>query len=319
MALDFICIGDATRDLFLFVDQAGVECNAGGEDCKLELGYGQKIPVEKIGWSLGGNAANVSVGLSRLGLSTGLMTIFGDDDRGAWIKKQLLLNNVDLTYSSVEPKRQSNLSAIIVFKGERTILTYHEPGEDLVAVIPPSKWIYITSSAGRDSAKIYGLVNNCPKEVKIAFNPSMADIKKGADYLKTILTRTEVLIVNWEEAETLLRAQSLKLKAGEKEKRAKEMLVSINKLGPKIVVVTNGPEGAFAMHNGRYFYEPAAPVPCFEATGAGDAFSSGLLAALDYGQKLAMALRWGTKNGGSVIQKAGAIEGLLDKNKISNS
>ncbi len=59
---DFVCIGDATRDLFLFLNEKPVFNNS-------------KIPVDDIAWSLGGNAANVSVGLARLGGQTALTTI----------------------------------------------------------------------------------------------------------------------------------------------------------------------------------------------------------------------------------------------------
>jgi sugar/nucleoside kinase (ribokinase family) len=149
--VDFVCIGDATQDNFFFVSDASVHCDLNNANCELTLRYGDKIPVERIGQSLGGNAANVSVGLSRLGIATNLVTIFGDDERGVWIKKQLMQNNVNLDQSFIEPKRESNLSSIIVFKQERTILSFHSHGGKDIENIPPAKWLYLTSSPGPNS------------------------------------------------------------------------------------------------------------------------------------------------------------------------
>jgi len=282
--MDFLCVGDATRDLFLFLDQAGVN------GPKLELDYGCKIPVKEIAWSLGGNAANVSVGLNKLGVRAALVTVFGDDDRGAWIKRQLLNNGVDLTNCETEQKRQSNLSTILVFQGERTILSYHANGKDFTSSIPASQWLYLTSSSGRDSTTMFEKVLNIPS--KLTFNPSMEDIKKKSEIFLRVIAKTDVLILNKEECEAL----------GTK--------------GPKITAVTDGKNGVTVYDSNKVVTKPAVGVKAIETTGAGDAFSSGFLAALFYGKTLEEAADWGLRNSGSVIQKVGAIEGLLSNEEL---
>lgn len=287
---DFVCVGDATRDLFLFVEEASV--NNG----KLELGYGEKIPVSQTAWTLGGNAANVAVGLSRLGINTSLVTVFGDDDRGAWIKRELLKNNVDLSHSSTETGRESNLSTIIVFGGERTILSYHSTGSRQVEAVPDSQWIYLTSAPDKDSDDVFQIVLSKKKAspaVKVAFNPYVGDLKKGREYLAPIVAISDVLILNKEEAAML----------GVK--------------GPKVTVVTDGANGATVFEGEKKIQKPALGTKVLEPTGAGDAFSSGFLAALFKGKDLETALDWGLKNSASVIQKTGAIEGLLNYEEIS--
>ncbi|MCL4397966.1 carbohydrate kinase family protein [Patescibacteria group bacterium] len=304
MLPEFVCVGDATRDFFIFPESLTVT------NGKLELEYGAKIPVSDIAWSLGGNAANVSVGLSRLGINAALVTIFGDDDRGVWIKRELMKNNVVLDYSVIDPARQSNLSTVIVVGGDRTILSYHAPTTQKIAKIPETKWLYLTSSAGKSSDETFAAIETfltargqsgglCPK---IAFNPNMQDLKKGREYLQSILAVTEVLILNKEELETLIGEVT--------EEKMRE-------LGPKIIAVTDGPNGAGIFDGQKYWQKPSVGGKAVEATGAGDAFSSGFLAALYYGKNLEEALDWGLRNSGSVIKRVGAIEGLLDKNAIS--
>lgn len=277
---DFVCLGDATRDLFLFLKEAPVF-------------DGSKIPVEDIAWSLGGNAANVSVGLTRLGLKTALVTVFGDDDRGAWIKKELMRNNVNLEFSQTEAGRQSNLSAILVAAGERTIFSYHSTGQKQVENIPETKWLYLTSAPDRDSDDVFNLALQA--SARLAFNPSQTDLKKKDLIFEKVIDRAEVLILNKEEAEMLGR------------------------LGPKITVVTDGPNGATVYEGEKIISRPAVGGQAVESTGAGDAFSSGFLAALYYNKNTTEALDWGLRNSASVIQKIGAIEGLLSKQEIENS
>lgn len=264
---DFVCVGDVARDLLLFLKEPPIF-------------DGEKHSVNDIAWSLGGNAANVSVGLSRLGIKTDLVTVFGDDDRGAWIKRELLNNGVDLASSQTETDRASNLSTVMVVNGERTIFSYHSTGEKDITAIPQTKWVYLTNPPGRDSKAITNLVLS-EHNFKLACNP-------GKDFNPELLAITDILILNKEEQEKL------------------------GTFGPKITVITDGKNGAKVFENGKLVFEkPSVATEVVEVTGAGDAFSSGFLAAIFYDKNLEEALDWGLKNSASVVSKVGAIEGLL--------
>ncbi len=288
---DFVCVGDVTEDNFYFINEATVHCGRNDQECTLDLKYGQKIPVEKYAMTLGGNAANVAVGLSRLGIKTALLTTFGNDDRGARIKRVLGENNVNLEFCAMDEKRESNSSAVIVFRGERTILTYHAVGDDSVTAIPESKWVYLTSSAGRDSTPIFERVLQI--KAQLAFNPNMEDIKKNTEVFRKVLEKTEVLLVNKEEYEVIGTVQV------------------------RVLVVTDGKNGAAVTFQGKTIQKPAVGEEAIEPTGAGDAFSSGFLGALFYGKNIEEALDWGLKNSENVIRYVGAVEGLLTQNEIS--
>lgn len=268
-------------DLFFFINDASVH------DGELDLKYGSKIVVEKFAKSLGGNAANVAVGMSRLGLKTALVTAFGNDDDGILIKRKLLTENVDISNSVTPETRQSNTSSIIVFKGDRTILSYHGGLNPPDIAIPQSQWYYLTN--------VFFDINLLPKTGKIAFNPGVREIKKGREFLQPILERADILFVNKGEYEA----------------------VGVTKT--KTVVVTDGPNGARVYENGKEYFQKALPGDRVEATGAGDAFAAGFLAARFYGKTIEEQLLWGAKNSASVIGKVGAIDGLLKIDLISNS
>ncbi len=300
-----ICVGDATQDNFLFLNEANLNCDINKEECVIGFNYGDKIPVEEAEVAVGGNAANVAAGLVKLGIGTKLVTEFGDDERGAFLKRELLRAGVDLENSRTVADRKSNLSAVVVFKGERTILSYHAPKEEKVLELPESEWIYVTSAAGRDSRGIFERAVEHPG--KIGFNPAKSDLLLGKDHLTKILARTEVIFLNREEAEIL---------GGEKE--VSKLGKVISNLGPKTVAITDGKNGADVFKGEESYHSPIANFPLVEATGAGDGFTSGFLASLILnGEDLKTALLWGVVNSGSVVAKVGAWAGQLTTDEIT--
>ncbi len=309
---DVVCLGDATQDNFFFINDASVHCDINNQNCTLNLKYGQKIPAEKFAVSLGGNAANVACSLSKLGIKTALSTSFGDDDRGAWIKRKLLEANVDLSFAATDPNRESNISAIIIFKGERTILTHHDDLPVTEIKIPETRWIYLTSAAGRDSSPLFTAVRKYKEKfpgVKVAFNPYVTDLQKGKEYLSEVLRITDLIFLNKEEAEALTG------KTGTSENLAKEVC----RLGPKMAAVTDGARGATVFAGGKIITQESIPQPCLQTTGAGDAFAGGFLAGLILKNDLATAVKWGIVDSGSVITKIGAQAGLLSQAEIEKA
>jgi hypothetical protein len=66
---DLITIGNATVDAFLSIHSAETVCSINKAECKLCVPYGKKVLLDNCQFELGGNASNVAVGTSRLGLS----------------------------------------------------------------------------------------------------------------------------------------------------------------------------------------------------------------------------------------------------------
>lgn len=89
-------------------------------------------------------------------------------------------------------------------------------------------------------------------------------------------------------------------------------------LGPEIVVITDGPEGAYTYDGEEMWHMPMYPDPAppVDRTGAGDAFSSTFTAALAAGEDIPTALSWGPINSMSVVQYIGAQEGLLSRDQL---
>src|SRR3990167_9765384 len=125
--LDIVTIGDSTIDTFIKILDASVECDINHQECKICIRYGDKIPVDSIAQSVAGNAANVAVGVSTIGLKCAIYTNLGDDSQGALIKNTLTLKGVIADYIQIQKSTHSNLSVILTFQGERTAFVYHQP------------------------------------------------------------------------------------------------------------------------------------------------------------------------------------------------
>lgn len=309
---DLISIGDSTIDLFMEVDveDAHTVCTLDNDRCVVCFNYGSKVPVKKLSRvSAVGNAANNAIGASRFGLKTAIYTVIGSDQDSQEMKNIFEEEGVDTSYVVMESGKRSNLSVVLNYNSERTIFVYHEDRAYNLPSLSAVKWVYYTSVAkGHDI--LHKQVPEFIKKTgaKLAFNPGSYQLREGLDALAPILQITEVLLLNREEAHFLI--------GGEIED-TKGLIAKLKEKGPQIVVLTDGKNGSFASFDGREVWQVGIPAsPVFEMTGAGDAYSTGFLAALVRGKELADAMVWGTMNATSVIQYIGAREGLLTPQKM---
>lgn len=298
---DLISIGDATIDTLMAIDDASVQCQL-KDNCKLMLNFADKIVVNSLHHSIAGNAANNAVGASRLGLKTALCTILGDDENGRLIKKTLKKEGVHTRFVTIQEGKHTNASTVINFKGERTILVYHAPRTYKLPRLPKSEWIYYTSigeNHKRFNREIVAYVRR--SGAKMAYNPGSHQLKAGFNIMKPVLAHTEVLFVNVQEAQTIIG----------KKLPIENLLIALQKCGPKIVAITDGPNGSYVREDGGTYRMGILEGPAIERTGAGDSFATGFISALHHGKSMQEAICWGSINATSVIAKIGPQAGLL--------
>lgn len=306
---DLLSIGDASMDVFMNPTESETLCRIDTKECLIAFSYGEKIPVRNLEFSIGGNAANNAIGTRRLGVSTGIVLTLGADNVGDMIVKRLKDEAVDATYIIQQPATSSNYSTIINYSGERTIFVYHAPRSyEFPVKLPTPPWVYLTSMGESFRPFFIHMADWIRKnsQIKLAFNPGSWQMRANFEDIKDIISLTYLIFVNREEAEKLTGS-------GESSGKERELLIALSKLGPKISVITDGSKGSFAYDsvNGKFFKAGVLPVDAYERTGAGDAFGSGMLAALIHGKAIEEALIWGTCNSASVIGYTGSQRGLL--------
>jgi len=302
---DLLSIGDVTLDTYLVPEESETLCLLDNKECLICFSYGDKIPVKSLNISVGGNAANNSVGASRFGLKVGLVSSLGSDSIGKQILEKLRKEGVDLTYTTQQEKSASNYSTIISYQAERTIFSYHAPRSyEFPKNLPNADWIYLTSM-GKSFLPFYkqfvSWYRKNKKETKLAFNPGSRQLRQ-LDALEDVISLSHIIYVNKKEA---------KLITGYEGEDIKELLTSLHSKGPEICIVTAGPEGSYVYDGKRFLRSGILPVDAFERTGAGDAFGTGCISALAKGKTIEEAIIWGTINSSSVIGYIGSQQGLL--------
>jgi sugar/nucleoside kinase (ribokinase family) len=311
--VDVLAIGDTTEDIFLQMHDASLQCDVDGKTCRLCFDFGEKIAVEsKIVISGVGNAANHAIGVARLGLSSGIYTVVGEDTEGRAAKDILEKNGVDVSNVVFDKERGTNLSVVINFRSERTILVYHEPREYNLPMNVEPKWLYLTSASGGGIAALHTQVGEFLEKhpnTKLAFNPGTHQIHLGKDALLPLLKKTEILFLNKEEAAKVAEHETVDIH---------ELASDLHAMGVKIAVITDGPKGAYASDGKEIYFLPIYPGKEVERTGAGDAYGSGFLSAIISGKSISEAMQWGNANSTSVVLYVGAREGLLEREALNH-
>lgn len=310
---DLISIGDASWDVFVMPTESETLCQLNDKQAMICFNYGDKIPVDEMAFSVGGNAANNAVGVRRLGVKSTAILTLGDDDIGNQIIEKLIKENVDTSMVYRQRDSVSNYSTVIVVRGERTIFSYKPEKRiyNFPEVLPDTEWIYLTS-LGDSFNDVYKKVVSYIKanpQVKLAFNPGSRQVRAGADVIKSILEISYMIYINREEAQMLTGMQS-------SDGREKELLEKTIQLGPKIAIVTDGVGGSYLFDGSKYLHASVMPIDSYERTGAGDSFGSGMLSGLIQGKSMEESLLWGTVNSASVIGYAGAQRGLLNQDQL---
>lgn len=314
MPIDILTIGDVSIDQYMKVEEACLQCDINEHDCKICFDYADKIPVQKFEEFIAGNACNTAVSFNKHGLVTGVYTELGGDfhaDRFLHAFKHL---GIDTTYCLKNENSPTDIHSVIVYKGERTIFSYHGKKDYNIHNWDKPKWIYYTSQGHGYQSFQHKLIEylNQNNDVLVAFNPGSYQLKSGVEEFYPILEKTDVLFVNKEEAQQITKTQSQALL---------ELHKKIRDLGVKLSVITDGKKGSSA-YGGEELYKLGlldANVQVVDKTGAGDAYASGFISAMFYNKDVKEAMKWGTINSAGVVTQAGAVKGAKTKEEIEKT
>jgi sugar/nucleoside kinase (ribokinase family) len=308
---DFIGIGDIVTDAFIKLKEATVEENEGGEQ-KICMRFADKIPYESVEVVAAvGNSINATCSASRLGLNSAVITNVGDDYYGKECIDVLKSESIGTEFVKIHKGKKTNYHYVLTFNVERTILIKHEEYEYHMPDVGNPKWIYL-SSLGENSLPFHAEIEkylDAHPDVKLAFQPGTFQMRFGKEKLEGIYKRTDLFFCNKEEAQRILYV---------KEDDIKKLINMMHGLGPKIVSITDGANGAYASDGSNVWFIPMYPdpKPPTNRTGAGDAYSSTFTVAVALGKPIEEAIMWGPINSMAVVQRTGARAGLLKRAEL---
>lgn len=309
MESEVLVVGGATVDLFLIIDPSNPHFKFDEVSSELSIRLGDKIVFNNATFSVGGNAINAAVGLKKLGIKSSVMAELGNDEFSQKVLNVLQEEGVGVS-NLTKGNAPSSFSVILNYKDDRTIFTEKsEKQHDFDFSNKSFSWIYLTS-LGEKWEKAYKDVYEFSKKsnAKLIFNPGPSQLDKGISSFSYLFPKTEILIVNKEEAEKLAGGKDIN-----------QLLQVLKKMGPKIVVITDGENGSYLIsEKEEILSQQSSKVDVISATGTGDAYSSGFLAAYILGKDLQECMKWGTKNAISVMGIIGAQKGLLTKEQLTS-
>ncbi|MEU1285169.1 carbohydrate kinase [Kitasatospora sp. NPDC005856] len=223
----------------------------------------------------GGSPANVAYGLARLGRPATLLTELGPDDNGRLIRRHL--ESAGVRVRAAEVARTP--SAVVELDGQgRARYTF-----DIHWTLPPTgiaeppTVIHLGSIAAvtePGAASVRALVERWHGRARISYDPNVRPALMG--------DRAEAVrrVERWVALSDLVKASDEDLAwlyPGERPEAVAERWLA---LGPAVVAVTLGAEGAFARTaEGGRAEAAALPVPVADTVGAGDSFMAAFLHA----------------------------------------
>ena len=277
------------------------------------LALGSDAPAS-VHVSGGGQAANTAAWLAWLGVPVTFVGAVGDDEAGRDRLAELHEAGVR-THVSVRPGANTGSIVVLTYEGERTMIS--DRGANLLlapsdvdgAIERGGTHLHLSGytlldqasrPAGRAalaSARAAGLTTSvdAASAAPILTQPGFLDWVRGVD----------VLIANEDEATALAGP-------GEPAEQASKLAYAIG----GSAVVKLGRDGALWAGPGGVVLMPVEPAHVVDATGAGDAFAAGLLAAWTNDADVHTALHEGCRAGAQAVGIVGARPPHGDRDKM---
>ncbi len=268
--------------------------------------------IKNLTQSCGGSAANTIIGLSRLGLKTGYIGKVSNDPVGSLILENLKNESVNTDGIIIAEGRSGSVMGFIDEDGQRAL--YVDPGvndsikpeEITIEYLKDVKILHLTSFVGDSIKAQEALLEELPSTVKVSFDPGRIYAEKGIEYLKKILKRIDLLLINQEEFKLLTNKEY-----------GRDGIEALLKYGMDVIVVKRGDKGCYYVTDSNESNSiKAFEVKCRDTTGAGDAFNAGFIYGLLKGKNIVHSCRIGNYVAASCVKDVGAIRGLPNSSEV---
>lgn len=324
--VEVLCIGSTSIDIFFPTDEGEIIDTPEDITSKQKLAFelGGKILVPELYTEIGGVAANVAIGLARIGIASANLSCVGKDSNGVFCLNTLQKNNVHTKHICILDDAKTDLSAIIVLlsNGERTIIHNRDANKCLVVAGSDlqAPWIFVSALNGEWQKNMTTILeaqkSGLQKKFHIAFNPGQHNIKEDAHLILRVVRETDLLVLNKDEAIELVLQKN---EMAKKEELEDELFLvkTLFQTGAKIVALTDGARGAWVFNGNEFWFLPAPKdALVVDSTGAGDAFTSGFFGALLLQKSIDECLRFGMANSQKVLAQYGTTPGLLARQEL---
>jgi sugar/nucleoside kinase (ribokinase family) len=293
-SIDLLVIGDAMVDVILPLSDI--------DDIR-SLSQGG-VTNTRMSISPGG-AANVAYYMSRLEGRAAFTGRIGDDYYGRLFADDLTKHGITANIT-VDSNENTGVVHVLVFpggerffiddRGANANLSYEDIDLNLVGA---SRFIYFLGYSFQDEQAVRSIIralDDISGDTRIAFNPGAPNLtaRFRKEFVDIIREYVDIVILNEAEAKHLTQCDS-----------NEDILVYLLAM-TDTVALTMGELGSVVARKDEMHIIEATPVEAVDTTGAGDAYSAGLIYGLCQDRDLRAAGEFASKIAGKVVTHLGA-------------
>lgn len=242
-----------------------------------------QVITERVEFCPGGGAVNAAATLAQLGVPTRLFTKVGDDQNGRLLIDTLAGYGVDTSTVTVSSGESTPFTFVGLHRGgERTFI--HTPGSNLTydatdldreALFDCSFLLYpdLHVLPRLDGAPAASLLREAKSRGVVTVVDECWGLGPRRELFETVAAEAHVLLPSVDDLAAIYRDSG-----GDVDPRA--LAAVLLQLGPRIVVMKLGSDGALVAAGDAYERVPAQATDVVDATGAGDAFNVGFIVGL---------------------------------------
>lgn len=234
--------------------------------------------VEEMQMHAGGSAANVAVGISRLGHSASFLGVMGTDHHATFLKDEFLRERVDLSKTLILDGNNGMVIVLVNSNGDRSLVTIHgvgqllEPEQVPYEAIDQSKFLFLSNLHGPHVLEAYtqAAAYARQRDAGVVFDPGAFFSSQGLKRMEQLLAYCDIVLPS---------ENDLQIMTGKTGEEGARKLLGY---GPELVVVTCGDRGCLYVTDDdvQELKNPSMDVPVVDTTGAGSSFSAGILSGL---------------------------------------
>lgn len=314
MKYDIITFGSATKDIFIKTEKVPVgdfKKDHIPEEILLPLGH--KLNIEEIRFYYGGGGTNTATTFVNQGFNVAYCGVLSNNTEGNLILTDLKSRGIKTGLISAISNKLTSTSIILSVPQGRTILAYKGASSGLSKNQVPwhkiknTNWFYLAPLHKKSSKTFKDLVFFAKKnKIKVMANLGNCQLSLSKKSLYSILKNIDILLLNQEEGQALVKNNDLK---------GESLVKEIRKIFSGILIITNGRNKVLVLNKEQLFFAFPSKKIGLDSTGAGDAFGSGFLSGyIKHKGDIDKSIKLAIKNSASCIKKWGAKDGLL-KNK----
>ncbi len=238
--------------------------------------YSRKLNIETVRFVPGGSAANIASNCAMLGLNSMYLGVLGDDFSARICMDDMKERGVDLSNVELTEKDKTAFSvilrtewgkdrSILAYKGANNLITPEQVKKKYFENIKAFAWTSLTKEEACKSIE-KAITFTKERGGTIYAAPSMSIIKNNPKWAKILISKSDVISLNKEEASEFT-----------KETETMHILDKFFDLGLDLVSITDGAKGSIVSDGDIVINSSVYDVEVEDTTGSGDAFLSGIL------------------------------------------